>query len=81
MARTRSDGEVSAAIEDVLGYLNFAGGASDPRFLANINKLFVWTAPARPVETPTWQALGRLLGDELQRLPRRHGRVPRQRAG
>jgi hypothetical protein len=68
MARNRSEDDAPAAVQDMLGYLNFAAGASDPRFLKNINELFSWTAPARTAETPTWRALGQSLRDELQRL-------------
>ena len=34
--------DVSAAAQEILGYLNFSSGMPDPKFLENVNKLFGW---------------------------------------
>jgi len=75
------DGLESSArktVQEILGYLNFSSGASDPRFLANVNRLFGLVGGresdvpgSRDDEAagePTWRALGRLLRDSLKRL-------------
>ncbi|MBX7072264.1 MAG: hypothetical protein K1X71_03885 [Pirellulales bacterium] len=58
---------LTRAISEVLGYLNFSSGASDPKFLANLNLLFEHCVH-RPADQPTWRQLGQLLSDELTRL-------------
>ncbi len=58
--------DVAATVQDVLGYLNFSSGTSDPRFLENLNKLFTWVAAGLPANEPAWRALGTLLAAELQ---------------
>ena len=35
-----SDLDFAELLQEVVGYLNFSGGLSDDRFLANINQLF-----------------------------------------
>lgn len=55
--------------QEILGYVNFSSGASDPRFLKNLNELFGSVdAAGRPrgrkakaSEPPTWRLLGDLL--------------------
>jgi hypothetical protein len=65
--------------QETLGYLNYSSGASDPRFLANVNQLFGELELQQPVPArrprraaatgePTWQALGRSLADALTQL-------------
>jgi hypothetical protein len=76
-----SEGEGQQVIAEVLGYLNFSSGTADPRFLANLNRL--WTdletpppAPRRrrkaksppPEQAPTWQRLGARLCDAVGQL-------------
>jgi hypothetical protein len=65
-------------LEEVLGYLNFSSGAPDPRFLANLNRLWselaAAAAPRRRRKTkkavgeepPTWQKLGERLQAALE---------------
>src|SRR6266568_1916192 len=53
-----------AAVEQVLGYLNFSSGAADVQFLANLNRLFEATAQ-RGTRLPIWLEVGRLLTDRL----------------
>ncbi|MCD4726735.1 MAG: hypothetical protein K8R46_03675, partial [Pirellulales bacterium] len=60
MSRNEPDRDVSVLTRDILGYLNFSSGASDPRFLGNLNELFA------AVEEPAWQAVGKALRAELQ---------------
>ena len=64
----KSSRNIAATVQDVLGYLNFSSGTSDPRFLANLNKLFTSLAANRPAKEPAWRALGNLLAAELQAL-------------
>lgn len=52
-----------AAIRDILAHLNFSGGRRDPRFLANLNRLWAKLDPAGPVK-----ALESLLLTELEKL-------------
>src|SRR5690242_17106450 len=54
----------SAAVEKVLGYLNFSSGTPDPQFLANLNRLSELTAAAQPA-APVWQSVGRILRERL----------------
>lgn len=60
MNSNKPDRDVSVLARDILGYLNFSSGTSDPRFLGNLNELFV------AVEEPAWQAVGKALRTELQ---------------
>lgn len=59
---------------EILGYLNFSSGASDPRFLRRLNELFGQLAPARPATSPgiaplpTWQLLGQVLVEGLGQI-------------
>src|SRR5271165_3246568 len=54
--------------QEVLGYLNFSSGATDPRFLQNINRLFE-TIDAFPGRIePTWRAVHHFLARILQEL-------------
>ncbi len=53
-----------AAVEQVLGYLNFSSGAADAQFLANLNRLFE-SAAGQPGEPAAWLAVGRLLTTRL----------------
>jgi hypothetical protein len=46
--------ELSAALREVLGYLNFSSGSSDPKFLRNLDLLFRFAAEHSPsATTPT----------------------------
>src|SRR5262245_31101087 len=53
-----------AAVEQVLGYLNFSSGAADVQFLANLNRLFECAANQAGVPA-AWLAVGRLLTTRL----------------
>jgi len=64
-------------LREILGYLNFSSGKSDPQFLANVNKLYGRIdavgrkeSPAHDEQTaePTWRELGRVLGAALERV-------------
>lgn len=48
--------------EQILGYLNFSSGAEDPRFLANLNRMFDQVGGSG-ASVPTW----RVVCDELER--------------
>jgi len=37
---SKPDADEDAVLEDVVGYLNFSSGASDPKFLRHVNELF-----------------------------------------
>jgi hypothetical protein len=64
--------------QDILGYLNFSSGASDPRFLRNLDQLFSRIDLLRSQATaestegaifePTWSATGQMLHTALDRL-------------
>jgi hypothetical protein len=59
--------ETAAAIaQDILGYLNFSSGASDPRFLENVNKLFGLLPAGKTSREPAWRALANILRGQLQ---------------
>ena len=68
MDRTDLGNEAAKAASEILGYLNFSSGASDPRFLSSVNHLFgaVGQHPARAV--PSWRAVGHVLRDTLNDL-------------
>ena len=51
------------AIREILSHLNFSGGRRDPRFLANLNRIWAKLDRATPV-----QALGTLLTSELEKV-------------
>jgi len=65
-------------VEQILGYLNFSSGVSDPRFLGDVNRVFGLVQShlsagtgdhgGRVQPEPAWRALGRLLGTALDRL-------------
>lgn len=52
-----------AMIQEILAHLNFSGGRRDPRFIANLNNLWVKVDPKRPVA-----ALRELLLAELEKV-------------
>jgi hypothetical protein len=54
--------------QEILGYLNFSSGASDPRFLGNINRLFgtIEAHPARAL--PSWKAMAEFLDQTIRDL-------------
>jgi hypothetical protein len=60
----------STALEQVLGYLNFSSGVSDPQFLANLNSVFESAATAG-AGAPLWLAVSRQLTDRLTDLKSR----------
>ena len=64
-------------LQEVLGYLNFSSGNSDPRFLQGINQLFGLVSlspPAaeeqqrQPGVQPTWRSFAQVLARELEEL-------------
>ncbi len=57
----------SAALEQVLGYLNFSSGAPDPQFLANLSTLFE-SASGTSDGSPLWLTVSRALTDRLAQL-------------
>ncbi len=63
-----------AALEQVLGYLNFSSGATDPQFLANLNQLYLSlegsevSDPRASDHPATWRDVGRLLREGLSQL-------------
>nr|MCU0979000.1 hypothetical protein [Pirellulaceae bacterium] len=62
--RSPEDGNV---VEQVLGYLNFSSGAEDPRFLANLNRVFAW-AGGESTSGPVWRAVWETLETGLAGL-------------
>ncbi|MEI8374574.1 MAG: hypothetical protein WCJ35_17250 [Planctomycetota bacterium] len=57
--------------QEILGYLNFSSGATDSRFLRNINHLFEVIDGSLDRVEPTWKAVYRFLAGNLREL---HGR-------
>ncbi|MBN1394913.1 MAG: hypothetical protein JW959_07815 [Pirellulales bacterium] len=60
MKRKQPVRDVTALARDVLGYLNFSAGASDPQFLRKLNELF-----AAVDGKPVWRAVHERLRAEL----------------
>jgi hypothetical protein len=65
MDRKRPGETTNAIAQDILGYLNFSSGVSDPRFLENVNRLFGRLAKKADGE-PAWRALASVLRRRLQ---------------
>ena len=59
--------EDEKVVEQVLGYLNFSSGAPDPRFLANLNRVFEWVGEQRG-DPAVWRAAWESLEGDLARL-------------
>ena len=69
-----------AALQQALGYLNFAAGAPDPKFLQNLNELYglvsddsqdqpaSTSSAGRSPREPNWRVLGHLFGEKLRQL-------------
>ena len=81
MDRNRPSEDVSAVAREILGYLNFSSGASDPKFLENVNKLFGGLAARRASREPAWRALDRSTPRRVAGRPRHDRRLPPGRAG
>src|SRR5262245_24836972 len=64
MPGSESQAAGDAAVEQVLGYLNFSSGAADVQFLANLSRLFECSAIQAGGPT-AWLAVGRLLTTRL----------------
>ena len=62
-----------AALDKVLGYLNFSSGATDPQFLNSLSLLFE-DVDHRTLGQQTWLRLFEWLQTELQSLPGTNGR-------
>jgi hypothetical protein len=60
--------ESQQASEQVLGYLNFSAGASDPRLLASLNQLWAEHAGTGGGAVPQWQRVGAALQADLRQL-------------
>ncbi len=52
-------------IEEILGYLNFSSGSSDPKFLKNLSDLFGLIDKQKTEKEPTWRCLGAVLREAL----------------
>ena len=63
--------DAAKTAQDIVGYLNFSSGATDSRFLKNVNHLFEALDGSPDRVEPTWRALHRFLAKSLQEL---HGR-------
>lgn len=62
-------------VEQVLGYLNFSSGTTDPGFFQGLNRLFSLVAACRSdsttdESTPDWRQVTELLGAQLSELSR-----------
>ncbi|MEX2317103.1 MAG: hypothetical protein WD669_08125, partial [Pirellulales bacterium] len=54
--------------QELLGYLNFSSGTSDPQFLRNLNAAFAAVDEQATAPQAVWQAVGRRLQDRLKDL-------------
>lgn len=59
---------LARAAQEVLGYLNFSSGASDPKVLRNVNLLYAASAAEGQSSDPACQRLARRLLECLDRL-------------
>ncbi|QDU97357.1 hypothetical protein [Lignipirellula cremea] len=64
---TSSERDREQVLDQVLGYLNFSSGASDPQFLRNLNLLAGMLAQ-QPQEAPAWADVGAALSGRLKEL-------------
>ena len=71
MGKTEHSDDGELVFEKLLGYLNFASGAADPSFLANLNR--IWRADNEDSELAIWQQVGQRLSEQLHAL---HCRSP-----
>jgi hypothetical protein len=58
----------AAGLQEVLGYLNFSAGASDPKFLRNLNALWGAIEASGSSLDESWREAQRLLGKKLEEL-------------
>ena len=63
------------AVEQVLGYLNFSSGATDPGFFQGLNRLFALVVESRSASSddeskPDWRRVTELLDGQLTELSR-----------
>ena len=61
------DTQDTATLEEVVGYLNFSSGTSDPSFLRNINELFR-SIESHPAQKDSYGTLGQWLLATIDRL-------------
>jgi hypothetical protein len=54
--------------QELLGYLNFSSGSSDPQFLQNLGALFAAVESDPGAAQNSWQAVGRSLREQLEKL-------------
>src|SRR5262245_24154387 len=68
--RELAGGGANPLVEQVLGFLNFSSGTSDPQFLANVNALFGQIAleTTGKIQRPVWKRLGQRLRESLEAL-------------
>jgi len=71
MSTERREFDARAAWQEVAGYLNFATGASDPKFLRNLDLLFLATESPTARTDERWQGFFQELTAQLQELSRR----------
>ncbi len=67
MERRGRSPEDEKVVEQILGYLNFSSGAPDPRFLANLNRVFEWVGDGRR-DLAIWRAAWDALENDLAGL-------------
>ncbi len=67
MREPRLDSD-AAILQELLGYLNFSSGTSDPQFLANLDRLFRRLEADRGEQIDTWRQVRDLLSGRLDEL-------------
>jgi hypothetical protein len=68
MQKKNPENPARAMAGEILGYLNFSAGATDPKFFKNLSALYGECQKIPPSETPCWQRLGTLLREELRHV-------------
>ena len=66
MKPTNLGPDARTTVQECLGYLNFSSGAADPKFLANLDRLFGQLEGHKAA--PAWRALGECLRRGLDEL-------------
>jgi hypothetical protein len=66
MEKKNREQSVQAMAGEILGYLNFSAGATDPKFFKNMSDLYGRCDPAPAGPVSRWQRLGALLQEELR---------------
>ncbi len=65
-----ADISVQDPLQEILGYLNFSSGATDPKFLRNLNEFWQALESADNPPDQVWRVAQQILGEKLDSLSR-----------